>query len=251
VSARPFDAVLFDFRGTLFAIQDDPTWVKGAAARIGRDLSDDEVAALCRHLDDTLAGRPDIAAALEQCDTSLELHRDALLSWFSAADLDDELAHAIWSHDHEDPAANYPFPDTRHVMRALHEAAILVAVVSDIHYDIRAHFVRHGLDEYVDAYVLSFEHGIQKPDPAVYTRSLEALGVTADRALMVGDRASHDGAAVAVGIATYIFAGPFPAGSTGPRGLDAVLRLVGITPVEDPARADPGGSSSTSETVPR
>src|SRR5262245_52813316 len=114
-------------------------------------------------------------------------------------------------------------------MRALHEDGVLQAVVSDIHYDIRAHFVRHGLDDYVDAYVLSFEHGIQKPDPEIYERSLEALGVTPDRALMVGDRASHDGAATAVGIATYIFGGPFPAGLTGPRGLDAVLRLAGVS----------------------
>jgi len=231
VSARPFDAVLFDFRGTIFAIQDDPTWLKCAAARIGRDLSDDEAAALCRHLDETLAPRPDLSAALDRCDTSLEAHRDALLAWFAAAELDDELAMAIWSQDHEVPETNYPFPDTEPVMRALHEAGIRVAVVSDIHYDIRPHFVRHGLDGYVDAYLLSFEHGIQKPDPEVYTRTLAALAVTADRALMVGDRASHDGAAVDVGIATYIFAGPFPAGSTAPRGLDAVLRLVGIPPL--------------------
>ena len=230
VTARPFDAVLFDFRGTLFNIQDDPTWIKCASARIGRHFSDDETAALCRHLDDTLVGRPDIAAALERCDTSLAVHRETLLSLFAAAELDDELAHAIWSYDHEDPAANYPFPDTETVMRTLHEHGLRVAVVSDIHYDIRAHFERHGLADYVDAYVLSFEHGIQKPDPEVYERALELLDVPADRALMVGDRASHDGAAAAVGIATYIFGGPFPAGRTGPRGLDAVLRLCGLTP---------------------
>ena len=231
VTTRPFDAVLFDFRGTLFNIQDDPTWIKGAAARIGRYLSDDETAALCRHLVDTLAGRPDIAAALERCDTSLAVHRETLLSWFAAAELDDELAQVIWSYDHEDPGANYPFPDTETVMRTLHEHGVRVAVVSDIHYDIRAHFERHGLADYVDAYVLSFEHGIQKPDPEVYERALQLLDVSAAQALMVGDRASHDGAAAAVGIATYIFGGPFPAGLTGPRGLDAVLRLCNVDPL--------------------
>ena len=236
MSERPFDAVLFDFRGTLFNIQDDPTWLKCAAARIGRDLPDDEVTRLCRLLDDTIAGRADLAEALERCDTSIEAHRDALLAWFAAAELADELAHAIWSYDHEDPAANYPFPDTEPVLRALHEAGIRVVVVSDIHYDIRAHFERHGFGGYIDAYVLSFEHGIQKPDPEVYERSLEAIGITADRALMVGDRPSHDGAAVAVGIATYIFGGPFPAGKTGPRGLDAILRLCGLsTLLNEPA----------------
>jgi HAD superfamily hydrolase (TIGR01549 family) len=228
VTARPFDAVLFDFRGTLFNIPDDPTWLRNAAARIGRALSVEESKALSRHLDDVLSGRPDLAAALEQCDTSIEVHRDALLAWFAAAELDDELAHAIWSYDHEDPACNYPFPDTEPVLRALHDADIRVAVVSDIHYDIRDHFVRHGFDGYVDAYVLSFEHGIQKPDPAIYVKALDALGVTPHRALSVGDRASHDAAPVAIGVATYIFGGPFPAGRTGPRGLDAVLRLVGV-----------------------
>jgi HAD superfamily hydrolase (TIGR01509 family) len=212
----------------VFNIQDDPAWIRSAASYIGRDLGDDEVVALCEHLDETIAARPDLAEALERCDTSIDVHRAALLAWFAAAQLDDELAHAIWSHDHEHAEANFPFPDTEPVMRALHEHGVKVAIVSDIHYDIRAHFVRHGLDGYVDTYVLSFEHGVQKPDPEIYERSLEALGVAADRALMVGDRASHDGAAAAVGIATYIFGGPFPAGQTGPRGLDAVLRLAGI-----------------------
>ena len=228
MTERPFDAVLFDFRGTLFNIVDDPTWIRAAAARIGRTMSDEESNALARHLDATIEARADLSAALERCDTSIDVHRDALLAWFAAAELDDELAYAIWSHDHEEPDANYPFPDTAPVMRTLHEAGVRIAVVSDIHYDIRAHFVRHGLDDFVDAYVLSFEHGIQKPDPDFYERSLAALGVTAERALMVGDRASHDGAAVAVGIATYIFGGLFPAGQTGPRGLDAVLRLCAI-----------------------
>jgi hypothetical protein len=43
---------------------------------------------------------------------------------------------------------------------------------------------------------------------------------------MVGDRASHDGGAAAVGIATFILPPPPPV--VGSRGLDAVLRLVGI-----------------------
>ena len=57
---------------------------------------------------------------------------------------------------------------------------------------------------------------------------LEALGVSAERALMIGDRASHDGAAAAVGIASYILPGPSREGSREPRGLEAVLRLVGV-----------------------
>ena len=223
-----FDAVLFDFRGTLFNVEDDPTWVRNAALSIGRAFSDDEVAETCRRLDETLTGRPDLKAGLDRCDTSLDVHRGALLAWFAATGLDDELAHAIWARDSDDPAANFPFPDTEPVMRALHEHGKRVAIVSDIHYDIRNHFVLHELDAFVDAYVLSYQHGCQKPDAEMFTRALDALGVSADRALMVGDRASHDGGAAEFGIASYIFPGPFREGNREPRGLDAVLRLVGI-----------------------
>jgi HAD superfamily hydrolase (TIGR01549 family) len=223
-----FDAVLFDFRGTLFNVEDDPTWVRNAALSIGRTLTDDEVTDTCRRLDETLAARPDLATALERCDTSLEVHRGALLAWFEATGLDSELAHAIWARDSDDPAANYPYPDTEPVMRALHENGTRVAVVSDIHYDIRDHFVRHQLDAFVDAYVLSYRHGVQKPDAEMFIRALEAVDVPPERALMVGDRASHDGAAAECGIASYIFPGPFQGGTRAPRGLDAVLRLVGV-----------------------
>ena len=225
-----FDAVLFDFRGTLFNVEDDPTWVRNAALSIGRTLTDEEVTETVRRLDVTLAARPDLSTALERCDTSLDVHRAALLAWFAATGLDDELAQAIWARDSDDPAANFPYPDTEPVMRALHEHGTRVAVVSDIHYDIRDHFVRHELDRFVDAYVLSYQYGCQKPDAEIFTRALEALGVPAERALMVGDRASHDGAAAAFGIASYIFPGPFNGGSREPRGLDAVLRLVGVPP---------------------
>jgi len=217
------DAVLFDFRGTLFGDEDDTSWVKNSAASIGRHLHDDDIAALLERLA-VVEHQPDIAAALDRCDTSLEVHRDANLAWFRAAGLDDELAVAIWSRDGH-PDATFAFPDAAPVMAAIRAAGKDIAVVSDIHYDIRDHFHRHDLDRYVDTYVLSFEHGVQKPDAAMFTLALDALGVTPERALMVGDTPTHDGGAAHVGIATYLLPGPFRPNRPGPRGLAAVLRL--------------------------
>jgi HAD superfamily hydrolase (TIGR01509 family) len=51
---------------------------------------------------------------------------------------------------------------------------------------------------------LSFEHRMQKPDPAIFGLALEELRVLPAETLMVGDRASHDGAAVEVGIPTLL-----------------------------------------------
>ena len=220
------DAVLFDFRGTLFGDEDDTAWVRNSAAAIGRTLDDDEIAGVLEHLAAT-ESRPDLKAALDRSDMSTEVHRAANLSWFAAAGLDDELAVAIWARDGH-PDASFAFPDAGPVMQALLEHGVRMAVVSDIHYDIRDHFRRHDLDRYVDHYVLSYELGCQKPDAEMFTGALDALGITAERALMVGDTPAKDGGAAHVGICTYILRGPFRAGRRGPRGLDAVLRLAGI-----------------------
>ena len=227
VTARvAFDAVLFDFRGTLFGDEEDATWIRSSAAGIGRALTDAEIEAFLAQ-GAVVSEDPEIKALLDRCDTALDVHRDANLRWLRAVGVDDELAIAIWARDGH-PDASFAFPDAAPVMAALRDRGIRIAVVSDIHYDIRDHFRRHDLDRYVDAYVLSFEHGCQKPDAEMFTRALDALEVTADRALMVGDTPGHDGGAAGVGIATYILPGPFRSGSRGVRGLDAVLRLVGV-----------------------
>jgi len=227
VTAAGIDAVLFDFRGTLFGDEEDAGWIRNAAAGIGRAMTDAEIEdVLARGA--VVSEDPEIKALLDRCDTSLDVHREANLRWLREVGVDDELAIAIWARDGH-PDATFAFPDAARVMAALHAHGIRMAVVSDIHYDIREHFRRHDLDRYVDVYVLSFEHGCQKPDAEMFTRALEALGVSADRALMVGDTPGHDGGAAHVGIQTYILPGPFRSGRREARGLDAVLRLVGLS----------------------
>ncbi len=59
----------------------------------------------------------------------------------------------------------------------------------------------------------------------MFTLALDTLGVSPGDALMVGDRASNDGGAAAVGITTLIL--PSPPEHLEQRGLDCVLRVVG------------------------
>jgi FMN phosphatase YigB (HAD superfamily) len=77
----------------------------------------------------------------------------------------------------------------------------------------------------VDCFVLSFEHGVQKPDPRIFGVALDGLGVEPANALMVGDRASHDGAAVELGIPTLLVP---PLTTTSQQRLSMVLRACGI-----------------------
>jgi len=81
-------------------------------------------------------------------------------------------------------------------------SGLRIGVISDIHVDIRPAFAAAGIP--VDVVTLSFEQGVQKPDPAMFLRTLAALDVRAGEALMVGDRSRPDGAAVELGITTLL-----------------------------------------------
>jgi HAD superfamily hydrolase (TIGR01549 family) len=116
-----------------------------------------------------------------------------------------------------------PHPDTAAVLKRLKVCGMRIGVVSDIHYQLAAHFDHYRLGQFVDSYTLSFEHRGQKPDPRLFQITLEQLGVAAAETLMVGDRADRDGGAAAGGIRTLILP---PVKNYTPRGLDVVLHLL-------------------------
>jgi hypothetical protein len=68
---------------------------------------------------------------------------------------------------------------------------VRIALISDFHLDLRPLLAHHGIADLFDAWVFSFEQGIQKPDPRMFTLALDALEVRPEHALMVGDRASR------------------------------------------------------------
>jgi FMN phosphatase YigB (HAD superfamily) len=56
----------------------------------------------------------------------------------------------------------------RHQVKVLRTLGVKIALVSDIHFDLRADLANRGVADLFDAYVLSFEHGFQKPDPRMF-----------------------------------------------------------------------------------
>jgi putative hydrolase of the HAD superfamily len=64
-------------------------------------------------------------------------------------------------------------------------------VLSDIHLDLRPLLAHHGAADLLDGYVLSREHGLQKPDPRLFLIGLQMSGTTPQRTLMVGDLATR------------------------------------------------------------
>ena len=220
--------ILFDWRGTLAVTSDEEHWVATALRRLGRPAGPADVA------------RP--AAALRAAaaeldgpgvDSDAAVHRATYGAVFRRLGFDRELADALYAVE-SDPLLDPFAADVPLVLRRLRDDGRRIAVVSDVHVDIRPAFAAAGLDGLVDVVTLSFELGVQKPDPRMFTYTLETLGIGPEEALVVGDRSRPDGAAVELGIATLLLP---PLANAADRRLHHVAALCGVPWVSAPGRS--------------
>ncbi|MFD5149008.1 HAD family hydrolase [Streptomyces sp. NPDC058401] len=224
--------VMFDFSGTLFRVEPTEDWLRAVVADAGIELPEAELSALAARLEEAgaLPGGASprrLPARLEplwrERDLSPEQHRATYTALTREVPLPaPELADALYER-HWTPAAWRPYPDTAATLAALRERGLPVAVVSNIGWDLRPVFRAHGLDRFVDAYVLSFEHGVQKPDPRLFRVACEALGLAPADVLMVGDDAVADAGAAALGCPVRLVE-HLPVGQR-PNGLSSALGL--------------------------
>ncbi|GAA2588702.1 HAD family hydrolase [Streptomyces lienomycini] len=226
-------AVLFDFSGTLFRIESTEAWLRAALDAAGLRLAAPDLAETARALGRAGAlpgGAPpprvpeELAEVWETRDHSSELHRAAYTGLSRQVPLPHPDLHDALYERHMEPGAWSPYPDAAEVLSALRGRGTAVGVVSNIGWDLRPVFRAHGLDRYVDTYVLSYEHGIRKPDPRLFGVACSALGVEPGRTLMVGDDRRADGGATALGCAVH-FVDHLPVAQR-PAGLRPVLDLV-------------------------
>ncbi|MEU1038562.1 HAD family hydrolase [Streptomyces sp. NPDC005551] len=225
---------LFDFSGTLFRIESTESWLRAVLADAEISLPDAEVAATARELDSVgaLPGggsaiRPvpdDLAEVWADRDRSAELHRAAYTGVCRQVPLPDPRLYDALYDRHRTPAAWTAYPDAREVLAGLRERGVAVGVVSNIGWDLRPVFREHGLDAYVDAYALSYEHGIQKPDARLFATACGVLGIAPQDTVMVGDDRRADGGAAALGCRVH-FVDHLPVAHR-PAGLRPVLDLL-------------------------
>ncbi|MFE4699050.1 HAD family hydrolase [Streptomyces sp. NPDC056738] len=229
-----FKGVLFDFSGTLFRVEDTESWLRAVLVESGHTLPERELAERARALEavGALAGGapptlpvPDHLRDLwASRDRGAEQHRAAFTGLSRQVSLPDPGLHDALYDRQMRPAAWRPYPDAAEVLGALRERGLVVGVVSNIGWDLRPVFREHGLDPYVGTYVLSYEHGVQKPDPRLFATACAELGITPEDTLMVGDDRTADGGAAALGCAV-LFVDHLP-GADRPDGLRPVLDLV-------------------------
>ncbi|HUQ57748.1 HAD-IA family hydrolase [Lentzea sp.] len=203
-------AALFDFSGTLFRLEHPDLESNGDLMR-----------ALTAPVGIADGLDPALADGWLQRDLDPEVHRwvhvklltDSLVP--DAEALYDQLVH---------PDSWQPYPDTRAALEHLRN--VPVAVVSNIAWDIRAVFEKYDLLHLVDEFVLSYEEGVIKPDPKIFTTACERLGVDPRDAVMVGDSEEADGGAEAVGC-SFRLVNPVPT-SDRPDALLDVARTIPV-----------------------
>jgi FMN phosphatase YigB (HAD superfamily) len=213
--------VLFDWRGTLVVNLTDDEWVARALTALGRESDGATVEGIVSAI--ARANGPGNRLDTPGVDCDAALHRRTFVDVLSDAGLDPQLVDSLYAVESE--PRNNPFADdVVDTVVSLRESGVRIAVVSDIHIDLRPAFEAAGLGGLVDVFTLSFEQGVQKPDPRMFTRTLDALAVRPAEALMVGDRSRPDGAAVESGIPTLLLP---PLRSVDDRRLHHVMALCG------------------------
>lgn len=212
---------MFDWRGTLVTAPTEREWVIDSLRSVGMSTSaaDDVLHSI------EVANGPKDRLDGPGVDSDADVHRRVFMEVFAEARLPQDLAEALYAAE-ADPTRNPFAQDAHSTLAALRTAGLRVGVISDIHFDLRPAFAAAGMLDLVDAFTLSFEQGIQKPDPLMFTRTAEALGVSPARCLMVGDRSRPDGAAVEQGMTTLLVP---PLLQVGDQRLHRVLALCGVT----------------------
>ena len=219
---RAIRGVLFDMGDTLLGRGDGAAILRAEARKLGSDVDAVTARRIWREIQDRARTAEEIAKGR---DLSERAHRECWTALYGAADVVAPGLGAVLYEREISADAWQPFPDTRPVVAALRTAGIPMVIVSDTGWDIRPVLKRHDLLGFFTGLVLSYEHGVAKPAPQLFEKACELLGVEPDDALMVGDNALTDGGAIESGIRVYLLP---QARHQGPRGLDAVLRLVGV-----------------------
>jgi putative hydrolase of the HAD superfamily len=189
------EAVLFDWGDTLMEFRYDEELMDtafraGLAALERENLPADDIRDHFRERFEPLFWVPGTVEEIEYPG----MIRDALAHF--GIDVEDaaltrflEAEHAAWE------PARVLGSTTHALLEGLRERGLRLGLVSNafdpgwlLHRDLE----QMGLAERLDVAVFSSEIGVRKPDPRIFERALEALGVEPENALFVGDRLYED-----------------------------------------------------------
>jgi len=118
---------------------------------------------------------------------------DVLASHLTDLHKTDILTAADWLYRTLERSSITPFPGIPDLLDDLRDAGVRLAVITNSDpADAHLRLALLGIADFFEAVVTPKTFGIKKPDPAVYRKTLELLGVAAADAIMIGDRLDRD-----------------------------------------------------------
>lgn len=227
---QPIQAVLFDFHGTLAQVEPLTRSVEHAAAECGVALAPYQATILADALGalgwmgsgQPAKVLPDFAAAWADRDLSQADHREAFLGMASqTSGAFDGFAEAMYQRM-VSPEGWVAHVDAAPTLERLRRLGASTAVITNIGFNLRPVAKQLGFEHLIDSWILSYEVGWCKPDPAIFRHACLSLEVDPESALMVGDSLA-DAGAKDLGCRTYLLPRADPGEVVG---LDGVRRLV-------------------------
>ncbi|HEY7207908.1 MAG TPA: HAD-IA family hydrolase [Gaiellaceae bacterium] len=190
------DAVTIDAYGTLVTLGDPIGALAEALERRGAGVAREQVAEAFAA--EVAYYRPRSHEGRD-AGTLAELRRECTRVFLEAAGAD-TISPRDFAADFVGALRFELLPGALEACEALENAGLRVGVVSNWDIGLHEHLERLGLDGLLSTVVTSAEAGAPKPDPAVFRLALARLGVSAERAVHVGDSDADEFGARAAGM---------------------------------------------------
>ena len=209
---RRYDVVLFDAGETLLRPEPSfPELIVRLLRGRGIDVEHDEPEWIERALGTVFRAMDDLVVNREQFSTSSQRSRafwteiySRLLRELGVDDADG--AHATFLYDEFSKPEHYAlFPDALPALRELAAMGYVLGIVSNFEAWLTTLLERLDVLPLMKVVVVSGTEGIEKPDPEIFRRALDRMGVPPERAVYVGDNPRIDvEPAVAMGMGAVL-----------------------------------------------
>jgi HAD superfamily hydrolase (TIGR01662 family) len=198
IARRRYDAVLFDMGYTLIGFEPPQEIIVQEVLReLGAERSVDEIMKAVRvvwgeyYRDAATTTFPATPEHDREAQTNLE---QGLLAQLGLA-----RDHGTWQTFTEAvetwysrPGVMRPYPEVVEVLTALREDDYRLGIVSNWSWNLRERVSQVELDDHFETIWASAYAGCNKPHPGIFEQALVQMGVSADRALYIGDSYEHD-----------------------------------------------------------
>jgi HAD superfamily hydrolase (TIGR01509 family) len=168
------DWVFLDIGGPIYSDEPYRLAIRTALRELGASFTDEEY-----------------EAEYERCRAAQQgSFRSRLARRFLGQDADvDEVTARAARHWTYGPDALYP--DVRPALEEL-AARYRLGVLANQQSTVRAALERDGLDGFFEAWAVSEDIGVEKPDPRIFAHALDVASASPSRTAMAGDRLDYD-----------------------------------------------------------